>query len=84
MASLRVIHLAITRKERDVVLAANQKQKTPNSFTFSSNPSISHGFWRLPEGSELPFLLAAKSGIEQLFETRGLKMGCRSALLNQL
>ena len=68
MASHRLIHLAVVRKDRGVVLAANVKQKTLNSFTFSSNPSISHGFWWLAKVSELRFLLAAKSGVEQLFE----------------
>lgn len=68
MASHRLIHLAATRKERDVVLAANPKQKTFNSFIFSSNPSIGHGFWWLPKVGGLRFLLAAKSGVKQLVE----------------
>ena len=74
MANHRLIHLAATRKDRGVVLAANPKQKTLNSFTFRSNPSISHGFWRLPKVGGLRFLLAAKSGVEQLFE-RGVEAG---------
>ena len=68
MAIDRVIYLAVVRKERSIVLAAMFEQKAPNSFTFSFHPSISHGFWWLAKVSELRFLLAAKSGVEQLFE----------------
>lgn len=68
MAINRVIHLAVVRKERSIVLSAVIKQKAPNSFTFSFNPSLGHGFWWLPKVGELRFLLAAKSGVKQLFE----------------
>ncbi|WP_133140986.1 hypothetical protein [Legionella maceachernii] len=68
MANLRVIHLALMRKEQNVVIAAKPKQKTFNSPTFGSNPSISHEIWRLPKVFELRSLLAAKSNVARLFE----------------
>ena len=67
MASHRLIHLAVMRKERSV-LATNPKQKASNSFTFGSNPSIGHEFWRLSKVRELRFLLVATSEVARLFE----------------